>query len=65
MKFILDNKDFDSVRADAPKPGTSFEIKKIGKDDYPLFYHTSDSVFECWTFTKSEFKVVWKMLSEK
>ena len=65
MKFILDNKDFDSVKADAPKPDTSFEIRKIGKDDYALFYNTRDNIFECWTFTKSELKVIWKMLSEK
>ena len=64
MKFILDNKDFDSVKADAPKPDCSFEIRKIGKDDYALFYHTRDNVFECWTFTKFELRIIWEMMSE-
>ncbi len=59
MKCILDDKDFQYIKSDP------LEIYKIDKEDYTLFYHEGDKVYECWTFTKEELKKLWIMLSEK
>ena len=65
-KFILDvEKSFDHTVSDVPKTEVSLEIRKIDKEYYSIFQHTRDSVFECGTFTKEEWRVIWKMLSVK
>jgi hypothetical protein len=61
-KFAL-NKDFESIRVNIPKAAKSFEINKIGKDEYALLEHAGDSVGEIYTFTKEELRSIWIMLS--
>jgi hypothetical protein len=62
-KFIFDNKDFESVKADIPKTDYHFELRKIDKIYYSIFEHIGNSVFECGTFTKTELKTIWQMLT--
>ncbi len=63
--FILDQKEFESIKAEVPKSDVILEIKRIDKTLYSIFYHYKDSVFESGTFTKPELKVLWQMLSAK
>jgi len=63
MKFLLNDKDFDSFKADIPNTGKTFEILKLDKDEYCLLEHIGDSVGEIATFTKKELLVLWNMLT--
>jgi hypothetical protein len=65
IKFALDNKDFDSCRADVPKTKITLEIMKTDKDDYTIFIHEGDFVAEMGVYTKSELKIIWEMLTTK
>jgi len=65
MKFILADKDFESIIADVPESKISIELRKLDKKFYSIFYHYGDEVQECGTFTKEELWVIWKMLSGK
>lgn len=63
-KFILDSqKDFESIKADVPKSDVSFEIRKIDATLYSIFLHHKETVFECGTFSKTELKTIWQMLT--
>ena len=63
MKFLLNDKDFDSFKADIPQTGKTLEILKLDKDEYCLLEHIGDNVGEIATFTKKELRVLWQMLS--
>lgn len=62
-RFTLDDKDFDSCKADVPKTGTTLEIMKTGTDEYTVFTHQGDHVTELGVYTKQEMKILWRMLS--
>ena len=62
-KFLLDDKDFESTKVGVPKSEKSFEIHKADKDEYILLEHHGDNVGEIYSFTKSELKMLWKMLT--
>jgi hypothetical protein len=62
-KFLLSDRDFESVKSRVGNTKTTLEINKIGKDEYAIFEHIGDSVFERDTFTKEEMKTIWQMLT--
>jgi len=63
MKFLLNDKDFDSFKATIPQTDKTFEILKLDKDEYCLLEHIGDNVGEISTFTKKELYVLWNMLT--
>lgn len=65
MKFLLNDKDFDSCKANMNNGKWTFELKKTGKNDYSVFYHTNEDVYENGTYTKEELKMLWMILSSK
>ena len=65
MKFILDNKDFDSSKADVPGQKTSLEIVKLNTKTYAIFEHSGDAVGEVGCFNKEELRTIWLMLCVK
>ena len=62
-KFALDDKDFESFKADVPGTDKTLEIYKFDKDEYCLLEHIGDSVAEIATLTKKEMRVLWMMLT--
>jgi len=64
MKFALNNKDVDSIKADLPD-GTWFELKKLNVWDWALLGHWDNQVSELITLNDDEWKVIWKMLTEE
>jgi len=62
-KFALDDKDFESFKADVPGTNKTLEILKFDKDEYCVLEHVGDNVGEIATLTKKELKVLWMMLS--
>ena len=63
MKFLLNDKDFDSVRADIPNSNRSFELLKTDKDEYSLVEHGGDNVDGLLVLTKTEWRILWQMLT--
>jgi len=66
MRFILNEKDFESIKSNIPGTQYWIEITKISEVDYSVFIHRANgSVYENGTYTKEELKTIWKMLSVK
>jgi len=63
--FLLSDKDFESVKSEIGETGRILEIYKVDKDDYAIFEHLGNSVFERGTYTKKEMETIWQMLSTK
>ena len=63
MKFLLRDKDFDSIRVDIPNTNRSFELLKTEKDGYTLFEHCGDNVDAITTHNRLEWDLIWKMLT--
>jgi len=63
MKFLLNDKDFDSVRADIPNSHRSFELLKTDTDEYSLIEHGGDNVDGLLVLTKTEWRMLWQMLT--
>jgi hypothetical protein len=63
-KFALD-KNFESIRAGVPGSPRSFELLKASKDEYILLEHVGNQVAEICSFTKSELKSIWIMLTAR
>jgi hypothetical protein len=63
MKFLLNDKDFDSVRADIPNSNRSFELLKTDEDEYSLIEHGGDNVDGLLVLTKVEWRILWQMLT--
>jgi len=64
MTLSLDNPDFDSCKADVPNTLTSLELLKTGTDDYTIFYHNEEQVYELGCYTKEELRVIYLMLQD-
>jgi len=62
-KFILDDKDFDSVKGSISNSKKTFEIISLDKDECCLLEHVGDSVGELLTLTKKEWKLLKRMLT--
>ena len=62
-KFLLSDRDFESVKANVKNSNISVEIRKIDNDAYTIFEHIGDSVFEGGTFSKIVMKTIWQMLT--
>jgi len=63
-KFALD-RNFESIRSNVPGAKNSLELSRFGKDEYNLFVHLGDTVTELGTFTKSELRTIWEMLTAR
>ena len=63
-KFALNNKDFDSAKAQVPNTNKVLELLKQGKDEYVLLEHVGNSVGELMTLNKDEFKTLCILLTE-
>ena len=64
-KFALNDKDFDSAKAQVPGTNKVLELLKLGKDEYVLLEHIGNSVGELVSLTKEEFKTLWILLTVK
>ena len=62
-KFLLSDKDFESVKSHIGASTSTLEIRKINGGYYAIFEHVGDSVFERDTFTKEEMRTLWQMLT--
>ena len=62
-KFLLSDRDFESIKANVKNSNISVEIRKIDNDAYAIFEHVGNSVFERDTFTKEEMRTIWQMLT--
>ena len=64
MRFVL-NKKIDSIRSTVPtgKGRQAFEITETDRDQYTLYEHIGDAVWEIHTFTKEELRTIWIMLT--
>ncbi len=63
MRFLLNNRDFASFKADIPGSNDSLEMRKLEKGEYCLLVHYGENVNEIATLTKLEWKTLWQMLS--
>ena len=62
-KFLLSDRDFESVKARIGSSTNTLEIRKINGGYYAIFEHVGNSVFERDTFTKEEMRTLWQMLT--
>jgi len=62
-KFLLSDKDFESVKSQIGNTGRRLEIRKINNGCYSIFEYVGDSVFERDSFTKEEMRTIWQMLT--
>jgi hypothetical protein len=65
MSFILDDKQFDSQKANVPKQSYTLELKRLDPYNFAILEHDGDHVNEIGCYTRDELFVIWKMLSEK
>ena len=63
-RFLLHDKDFESMSADTGKD-RSVEIRKLDNGFYGIFQHCGDSVFESGVFNKKELFLIWKILTKE
>jgi len=61
-KFILSDKDIESIKAKIGNTANSFEILKLDDEDYGIFEHIGDNIIARAEFTKLEMKTLWQML---
>jgi len=61
-KFILSDKDIESIKANISNTANSFEILKLDDDDYGIFEHIGDNIITRAEFTKQEMRTLWQML---
>jgi len=62
-KFLLSDKDFESIKARVGKTDRMLEIRKINKNDYCILEYLDNHVFEMGVYTKKEFETIWQMLT--
>ena len=62
-KFLLSDRDFESIKARIGSSTNTLEIRKINGGYYAIFEHVGNSVFERDTFTKEEMRTLWQMLT--
>jgi len=66
--FILDDKDFDSVKVDIPEESVILELKRLDEKYFAVFEYYGekrDLINEAGVYTKKELETLWKILSEK
>lgn len=64
MKFALNNKDVNSIKADLPD-GSRLEFYRLTHDEWALLGHFDNHVSEFITFKTEDWEIIWKMLTEK
>lgn len=62
-KFLLSDKDFESIKSSCGTSGKTLELRKVGDNVYSIFEHIGNHVFERDSFTKEEMKTIWQMLT--
>jgi len=62
-KFLLSDKNFESVKAQVGNTSTTLEILDLDNGYYGVFEHVGDHVFPCGEYNKLQLKTLWKMLT--
>lgn len=62
-KFLLSDRDFESIKSQIRNTTRTLEIMKIDNDDYGVFEHDGNHVYERGNYTKTELRVLWQMLT--
>ena len=62
-KFLLSDRDFESVKARIGNTDRTLEIRKLDKKDYVVLEYIGDCVFESGVYTKEILETLWQMLT--
>ena len=62
--FILNDKDFESMKAPVANTDIVIELRKMPNKEYAVLEHIGGQVCENGTYTKRELEVLWKMLTK-